>query len=123
MPRELYDEMKQNHGLAEYGQSFQMDSPKEVPVYEKYVKNTQLNFGPQHPAAHGVLVRFFFSRYIVHGPLLLDRTVCRTLYSKWPSFGYFSVDISNFYLRQTLQPVQILGLFLCMVRISYRPTD
>jgi len=55
MPRELYDEMKQNHGLAEYGQSFQMDSPKEVPVYEKYVKNTQLNFGPQHPAAHGVL--------------------------------------------------------------------
>ena len=57
MPRELYDEMKQNHGLAEYGQSFQMDSPKEVPVYEKYVKNTQLNFGPQHPAAHGVLVR------------------------------------------------------------------
>ena len=27
--------------------------PKES--MEKYVKNTQLNFGPQHPAAHGVL--------------------------------------------------------------------
>merc|ERR1712203_277501 len=55
MPRELYKEMKENHALAEFGQSFQMDTPKEVPIYEKYVKNTQLNFGPQHPAAHGVL--------------------------------------------------------------------
>ena len=27
----------------------------QMPAYEKYVKNTQLNFGPQHPAAHGVL--------------------------------------------------------------------
>ncbi len=25
------------------------------PQPEKYVKNLQLNFGPQHPAAHGVL--------------------------------------------------------------------
>ena len=24
-------------------------------IPEKYVKNMQLNFGPQHPAAHGVL--------------------------------------------------------------------
>lgn len=24
-------------------------------LYEKFIKNTQLNFGPQHPAAHGVL--------------------------------------------------------------------
>ena len=66
LPKELYKEMKENHALAEFGQSFQMDTPKEVPVYEKYVKNTQLNFGPQHPAAHGVLVRnkrlCFFSR-------------------------------------------------------------
>ena len=60
LPKELYTEMKENHHLAEYGQSFQLDTPKEIPVYEKYVKNTQLNFGPQHPAAHGVLVRFFF---------------------------------------------------------------
>ena len=29
----------------------------------------------------------------IHGPLLLDRTVCRTLYSMWPSFGYFSTVI------------------------------
>ena len=57
LPKELYTEMKENHHLAEYGQSFQLDTPKEIPVYEKYVKNTQLNFGPQHPAAHGVLVR------------------------------------------------------------------
>lgn len=55
LPKELYKEMKENHALAEFGQSFQMDTPKEVPIYEKYVKNTQLNFGPQHPAAHGVL--------------------------------------------------------------------
>ena len=60
LPKELYTEMKENHHLAEYGQSFQLDTPKEIPVYEKYVKNTQLNFGPQHPAAHGVLVRLFF---------------------------------------------------------------
>lgn len=25
------------------------------PAQEKHVKNMQLNFGPQHPAAHGVL--------------------------------------------------------------------
>ena len=70
MPRELYKEMKENHALAEFGQSFQMDSPKEIPIYEKYVKNTQLNFGPQHPAAHGVLVRnkrlFFFLVTLLH---------------------------------------------------------
>ena len=26
-----------------------------ISVYEQFVKNTQINFGPQHPAAHGVL--------------------------------------------------------------------
>ena len=30
---------------------------------------------------------------INHGPLLLNRTDCRTLYSMWPSFGYFSTVI------------------------------
>lgn len=29
------------------------DLPEPEP--ERYVKNVQLNFGPQHPAAHGVL--------------------------------------------------------------------
>lgn len=28
---------------------------EEGPVLEKQVKNLSLNFGPQHPAAHGVL--------------------------------------------------------------------
>ena len=28
-----------------------------------------------------------------HEPLLLDITVCRTLYSMWPSFVYFSTVI------------------------------
>ena len=32
-----------------------MENNTEEKVYEKFVKNTQLNFGPQHPAAHGVL--------------------------------------------------------------------
>ena len=45
---------------------------------------------------------------IMHGPLLLDRTVCRTLYSMWPSFGYFSIVIyrisanSKFLIHQPL---------------------
>ena len=26
-----------------------------LPEVEKFVRNMQLNFGPQHPAAHGVL--------------------------------------------------------------------
>ena len=29
--------------------------PYPIPEPEKYVKNVQVNFGPQHPAAHGVL--------------------------------------------------------------------
>merc|ERR1711874_544009 len=55
IPRELYKTMKEKHGLSEFGHSFQFDQPQKKPAYEKYVKNTQLNFGPQHPAAHGVL--------------------------------------------------------------------
>merc|ERR1712066_208822 len=47
--------MRDKQGLAESGHSFQIDEPPRTPIYEKYVKNTQLNFGPQHPAAHGVL--------------------------------------------------------------------
>jgi len=55
IPRELYQGMKENHGISEFGQTFQLEEPQTLPVYEKYIKNTQLNFGPQHPAAHGVL--------------------------------------------------------------------
>jgi len=55
IPKELYKEMIDNHGVSEYGQTFQLEEPQTQPVYEKYIKNTQLNFGPQHPAAHGVL--------------------------------------------------------------------
>ncbi len=32
-----------------------MDPKYPLPEPEKFVKNLQLNFGPQHPAAHGVL--------------------------------------------------------------------
>ena len=45
-----------------------------------------------------------FKGGLIHGPLLLDRSVCLPLFAMWPSFGYFS----------TLQPVQILRFFLCM---------
>jgi len=55
IPKAVYDDFVKNHGVDEHGQSFQIDTPQTKPVYEKYVKNTQLNFGPQHPAAHGVL--------------------------------------------------------------------
>lgn len=37
-----------------YKQQRRDDDPGP-PLREKYVKNMQLNFGPQHPAAHGVL--------------------------------------------------------------------
>ena len=30
---------------------------------------------------------------IIHGPLLLDRSVCLPLFAMWPSFGYFSTVI------------------------------
>jgi NADH dehydrogenase (ubiquinone) Fe-S protein 2 len=32
-----------------------MDNDMQLPQPERFVKNMQLNFGPQHPAAHGVL--------------------------------------------------------------------
>merc|ERR1712209_207192 len=55
IPKDMYQDLVKNHGMHEFGQTFQIDKPKEIPSYEKYIKNTQLNFGPQHPAAHGVL--------------------------------------------------------------------
>ena len=39
----------------EMGEDTYQHNRDEQPIYEKFVKNTQLNFGPQHPAAHGVL--------------------------------------------------------------------
>ena len=33
------------------------------------------------------------STFEIHRPMLLYRTVCRTLYCMWPSFGYFSTVI------------------------------
>ena len=42
-------------GFQELGEETATIYKDEQPVYEKFVKNTQLNFGPQHPAAHGVL--------------------------------------------------------------------
>merc|ERR1712193_373324 len=47
--------MKENHGISEFGELWQTEQVRQTPTYEKFVKNTQLNFGPQHPAAHGVL--------------------------------------------------------------------
>ena len=44
-----------NSGYLELGEETATDYKDEQPIYEKFVKNTQLNFGPQHPAAHGVL--------------------------------------------------------------------
>ena len=36
-----------------------------------------------------ILARSMF----MHGPLLLDRSVCLPLFAMWPSFGYFSTVI------------------------------
>ena len=57
------------------------------PKPEKFVKNMQLNFGPQHPAAHGVLrlvlqmdgevgenTHSFFVCYVTFKLLLLPRS-------------------------------------------------
>ena len=54
MSKEEYDVLL-SRDFIEVGESNKGTPVDEVPIYERYVKNTQLNFGPQHPAAHGVL--------------------------------------------------------------------
>lgn len=51
---EIYKQMLAS-GYKEMGEDSDTHLFDEQPIYEKFVKNTQLNFGPQHPAAHGVL--------------------------------------------------------------------
>ena len=51
---EVYKQMLAS-GYNEIGEDSDTKLFDEQPIYEKFVKNTQLNFGPQHPAAHGVL--------------------------------------------------------------------
>ena len=54
VPDEVYKQMLDT-GYMEMGEDSYQHNRDEQPIYEKFVKNTQLNFGPQHPAAHGVL--------------------------------------------------------------------
>merc|ERR1711992_411252 len=51
---ELWQEMLAM-GVRPMEEMGQNERVRQIPTYEKFVKNTQLNFGPQHPAAHGVL--------------------------------------------------------------------
>merc|ERR1712179_782288 len=56
----LYDEnpeMGPEHPMYIHPSTYGSPMPHtmEIPLPEKFVKNMQLNFGPQHPAAHGVL--------------------------------------------------------------------
>ena len=54
IPKEQYDELVAKHDFEEQGEVTGRNH-KQLSIYEKFVKNTQVNFGPQHPAAHGVL--------------------------------------------------------------------
>merc|ERR1719431_2204302 len=55
----LYDDvLTPEHPLYVSKEEFDpqlMPHTGRLPLPEKFVRNTQLNFGPQHPAAHGVL--------------------------------------------------------------------
>ena len=51
-----------------------------------------------------------------HRPLILDRIVCKWLYTIWPSFSSILVLWYKIILiALTLQPVQSLGIFFCIV--------
>ena len=52
--KDLYNTLVKDMGFAEQGEAYGRDK-KDISIYEKFVRNTQINFGPQHPAAHGVL--------------------------------------------------------------------
>ena len=67
------------------------------PRSSKYVKMSSNTLYVQY----SIILSLYISIYrvnvylcsLMHEPLLLDRTVCRTLYSMWHSFGYFSTVI------------------------------